>query len=181
LDFLSAYVNCAVGDNLIIYNEDRTRVVFDYCQSYGAFGLQALSTSTDLRYAYIRAIIRGAGSIVFVVNFSINGVTAAPATAAPTVPSFTQASTNKPVTFPPLSSQSAIFSTSTSSSSAVVNAQCGVADFTPGSQGSRIVGGAEANPHSWPWQVKVTDGSYLCGGTLISPDWVLTAAHCVEE
>ncbi|KAF8383673.1 hypothetical protein PRIPAC_72815 [Pristionchus pacificus] len=40
---------------------------------------------------------------------------------------------------------------------------------------SRIFGGNEATPGKWPWQVKV-DG--VCGGTLISPRWILTAAHC---
>ncbi|XP_046456353.1 brachyurin-like [Daphnia pulex] len=46
---------------------------------------------------------------------------------------------------------------------------------------SRIVGGVEAVPHEFPWQVAVTiDGSSFCGGTLISDEWVMTAAHCAD-
>lgn len=42
-----------------------------------------------------------------------------------------------------------------------------------------IVGGQPAEPGEWPWQVMVRPGAYLCGGSLIAADWVVTAAHCV--
>lgn len=38
-----------------------------------------------------------------------------------------------------------------------------------------IVDGQAATPHEYPWQVYLTMG---CGGSIISRDWVLTAAHC---
>ncbi|NEX16037.1 MAG: hypothetical protein C1943_05230 [Halochromatium sp.] len=44
-----------------------------------------------------------------------------------------------------------------------------------------IVGGIPAAEGAWPWQVAVFPGPYLCGGSLLSPDWVVTAAHCVYD
>ncbi|KAJ8918115.1 hypothetical protein NQ315_011572 [Exocentrus adspersus] len=43
----------------------------------------------------------------------------------------------------------------------------------------RIIYGREAVPHSLPYQAALlVNGSSLCGGSLISPNYVLTAAHC---
>lgn len=45
----------------------------------------------------------------------------------------------------------------------------------------RIVGGVEATPNQWPWIVALfVDDAWFCGGSLISENYVLTAAHCVE-
>ena len=46
---------------------------------------------------------------------------------------------------------------------------------------SRIVGGVLASEKEFPWYVaSSTDFGYLCGGSLIHEDLVLTAAHCTE-
>ncbi|KAG7155246.1 Plasma kallikrein-like 6, partial [Homarus americanus] len=52
--------------------------------------------------------------------------------------------------------------------------------------GSRIVGGTETLVNEYPWQVGVvreTDGvkNLICGGSIISNHWVLTAAHCIDS
>jgi len=45
----------------------------------------------------------------------------------------------------------------------------------------RIVGGEEAKEHAWPWQVALfIDDAWFCGGSIISENYILTAAHCVE-
>ena len=46
-----------------------------------------------------------------------------------------------------------------------------------------IIHGQTAVPGEWPWQVhliRASSGNGVCGGTLIDPYWVVTAAHCVE-
>ncbi|KAB1123047.1 trypsin-like serine protease [Neorhizobium galegae] len=61
-------------------------------------------------------------------------------------------------------------------------------DFA-GEDGARVIGGQRADRSEWPWQVKILSpdpeqrGRFAghCGGSLIAPRWILTAAHCVTN
>ena len=48
--------------------------------------------------------------------------------------------------------------------------------------GTRIVGGTKAKPGAWPWQVtmdyKGHEAPHWCGGSIVAPNWIVTAAHC---
>ncbi|XP_042609386.1 tryptase-like isoform X1 [Cyprinus carpio] len=53
---------------------------------------------------------------------------------------------------------------------------CGRAPLYP-----RVVGGTDTHEGAWPWMVSLHSPKYkghFCGGSLISSEWVLSAAHC---
>ncbi|XP_076578339.1 ovochymase-1 isoform X1 [Chaetodon auriga] len=59
----------------------------------------------------------------------------------------------------------------------------GVRSFIPEQEmQTRIIGGQEAWAHSWPWQVSLQFASMpACGGAVITPLWVVSAAHCFKR
>ncbi|XP_074669722.1 acrosin-like [Strix aluco] len=59
---------------------------------------------------------------------------------------------------------------------------CGLRPMASHNGTSRVMGDTDAQPGAWPWIVSIQDPwrrgtGHVCGGSLISPQWVLTAAH----
>ncbi|NXO49130.1 TMPS5 protease, partial [Aramus guarauna] len=62
----------------------------------------------------------------------------------------------------------------------IVALKCSECGLRPGA--ARVVGGADAPPGRWPWQVSVYQGSqHHCGGSVLAREWIVTAAHCVHS
>jgi len=44
----------------------------------------------------------------------------------------------------------------------------------------KIVGGTEASPNQFPWLAGLEAPGWFCSSSIISEEWILTAAHCVD-
>jgi len=45
-----------------------------------------------------------------------------------------------------------------------------------------VIGGDSAQPCAWPWQGSLEkNGKHHCGAILLSEEWALSAAHCVDD
>lgn len=51
-----------------------------------------------------------------------------------------------------------------------------------GSRNKRMIGGDEAEPDQFKYMVSLqADGKHTCGASIIDPQFILTAGHCVME
>ncbi|CAF4716590.1 unnamed protein product, partial [Rotaria sp. Silwood2] len=47
---------------------------------------------------------------------------------------------------------------------------------------SCIIGGEAAAQQSWSWAVSIrSNGDHFCGGSILSPSFIITAAHCFND
>ncbi|XP_055342010.1 chymotrypsinogen B-like [Paramacrobiotus metropolitanus] len=64
---------------------------------------------------------------------------------------------------------------------------CGTPQISPRSEMSRVKGGSDAIAGSWPWQIRLgvryPNGqvSWICGGSILTEKYVVTAAHCLLD
>ncbi|KAM4534089.1 chymotrypsin-like elastase family member 2A [Odontesthes bonariensis] len=63
---------------------------------------------------------------------------------------------------------------------------CAEEPFNHNVHNERVIGGSDARPNTWRWQVSLqydsySDGYYyhICGGSIISSSYIMTAAHCI--
>jgi len=66
------------------------------------------------------------------------------------------------------------------------NIQCGIAPKYASGNSMYVIGGQDASPNQFPWQIQLRTtytgkGTGLCGGTILNKNWIVTAEHCVQS
>ncbi|XP_069374179.1 serine protease 27 [Paralichthys olivaceus] len=114
------------------------------------------------------------------VQFTSSGLDADSSYTCPGLPPpvITTTTATGPSTEGPQATTTDALSETTSPDSAMSSAElCGITPLN-----TRIVGGEDAPPGSWPWQVSLQKfGGHVCGGSLINREWVMSAAHCFSR
>ena len=106
-------------------------------------------------------------------------------TAVPTTTT-TEAVTTPSTTTRPSTTTTTVTTTTQAATTQAPSDDCGLNKYNNiVSFGAGVVGGSESLINQYPWIVRllVRSGSswyYICGGTIISENYVLTAAHCVD-
>ncbi|XP_051876121.1 transmembrane protease serine 11B-like protein isoform X2 [Pristis pectinata] len=83
-----------------------------------------------------------------------------------------------------ISTVTSIGSTAPTMATSIVTSRNNVTSPTCGSQfptSSKIVGGTASVNGEWPWQVSLHVQSHVCGASIISDRWLISAAHCFQN
>uniref|UniRef100_A0A3Q1H8D4 Transmembrane serine protease 2 n=1 Tax=Anabas testudineus TaxID=64144 RepID=A0A3Q1H8D4_ANATE len=73
------------------------------------------------------------------------------------------------------------FTYSQTCSTKAVKLQCVDCGQSSSAPNTRIVGGTAAVNGAWPWQVSLQyNGFHVCGGSIITSSWIVSAAHCFQ-
>uniref|UniRef100_A0A7M5WI84 Peptidase S1 domain-containing protein n=2 Tax=Clytia hemisphaerica TaxID=252671 RepID=A0A7M5WI84_9CNID len=129
-----------------------------FCQANGDAGLYGdpcnnKQTRKFLELKY-KCVPRGSFTPLFQrTTMVLPSVPTAPYVATPTPPSANQ--TAKPYT-----------------------GQCG----RPQVSMSKVVQGTDAKRGFWPWEIAIytKSGAFICGGSIIAPQWIVSVAHCFK-
>lgn len=152
----SVYSTCTSSDNIQIVASNV--VIYDYCRRTNR------NTPTFVKTNAVSLSIRFSGFYWF--NFDVIFVD----------------KTAVCLNTPPLATTTVASTTVTRTTVAPTQpaGSCGVPAITPlgTNTNTRIVGGVEATPNSWPWQVRIVGSLGSCGAVLIDNNWLLSAAHC---
>jgi len=106
-------------------------------------------------------------------DYSTDGPSTDWGTATPS----TDASTEGPSTFYPTDEPSNVTTVAPGNVTAPPPGSCGKVLINE----QRVIAGVRAKEGRWPWQILLLmGGSPGCGGSIIGPRHVITAAHCVE-
>ena len=57
---------------------------------------------------------------------------------------------------------------------------CGTRGNPEGEYEPYLIKGKKARDGTWPWHAQIiVNGYYVCGGSIIKENWILTSAHCL--
>jgi hypothetical protein len=154
INIQKANISCAGGDKFKFFSADRSQVLYDHCSP--------TQTQTyfihENKYVFLQLYTTSIRPLDVTFGFYFSD------------PVATTTSNSTTTTI-----------TTTTTTTTASQATCGVPSIAPIETGIRIVGGIEAVKNSWPWQAFLTDGSFMCGASLINNNWLVTAAHCLER